>query len=164
MVYSFRVPGDPIGQPRHRVGRGRAYLRDDEPIHAWKQVVRFLGRRHCPEPIEGPVALLLAFAMPRPLGHYRTKGKKRTSEIKSSAPLFCDQKPDFDNLEKAIADGLSGIAFKDDRQVVFSQTMKLYVESGEDSSVEILVAGVEPGLVDSMRCFVRSILKDESIR
>ena len=48
---------------------------------------------------------------------------------------YCDKKPDIDNILKSIQDGLNGVAYDDDSQVVGVESYKLYTES--QSRVEI---------------------------
>jgi Holliday junction resolvase RusA-like endonuclease len=49
-------------------------------------------------------------------------------------------KPDGDNMLKAVGDGLNGIAFKDDSQIVCAKVTKQYGDKpGLDVMVEALV-------------------------
>lgn len=52
---------------------------------------------------------------------------------------FHESKPDFDNVLKAVADALNGVAWGDDSQIAVG-TIRKYVCSGSDvSRVEILI-------------------------
>jgi Holliday junction resolvase RusA-like endonuclease len=46
------------------------------------------------------------------------------------------KKPDLDNVAKAIIDGMNGIIFKDDSQIINLHVTKVYAEVGK---VEVLV-------------------------
>jgi Holliday junction resolvase RusA-like endonuclease len=50
--------------------------------------------------------------------------------------VFPVVKPDIDKLTRAILDGLTGVAFKDDAQVVASSQLKLYANK---ESVDVVV-------------------------
>lgn len=68
----------------------------------------------------------VTFVFSRPQNHYRTNG-----ELKDWAPTWRTSAPDIDKLLRAILDGLTGIAYKDDRQVVKLTGRKRYVQRGE---------------------------------
>lgn len=54
-------------------------------------------------------------------------------------------KPDADNVEKAIKDGLNGVVYRDDLQVVQDSKSKVY---GTVPGVKVMVTlleGIEPG-------------------
>jgi len=56
-------------------------------------------------------------------------------------------KPDLTNLRKAAEDGLTGVVWKDDAQVVMGQTVKVYADRvGSQTVIEITPAGVEEEL------------------
>ena len=73
------------------------------------------------------VYLDLTFCLPRPKGHYNSKGEIR-DKFKN---LHHTSKPDLDNLIKAIKDSLRGIVWNDDSQVQEITAMKHYGPSGE---------------------------------
>lgn len=52
---------------------------------------------------------------------YRELPKSRPKRVSSEPDTF---KPDFDNIEKLIADALTGLAYEDDKQVVDCHTIK----------------------------------------
>lgn len=59
-------------------------------------------------------------------------------EVKATAYIFGRQ-PDADNLAKAYLDGLNGIAYEDDRQVMKLTIEKVKVKKGEEhSEVEVV--------------------------
>ena len=148
----FFVAGIPKAQPRPQVvpimrdGRvvmkgGRPILRAYTPNTAdgWKQCIRMYARPHVPQtPIEGAIRLHLGFLMPRPKSHYGTG--KRADVLRDSAPLYHTSKPDFDNLEKAVVDTLTELAFwVDDGQICRCRTSKLYPAPGVDCGVHIRI-------------------------
>ena len=117
---TFTALGEPIAQPRVKATRRGNFTGVYTPKTAdeWKARVRsaFLCHRdgyfH-----DGPIALTLAFAMPRPRAHLGRSG------VKITAPNWHTVKPDADNLTKAVKDALTNAgAWKDDSRVA-----KLYV-------------------------------------
>ena len=52
---------------------------------------------------------------------YRPLPKSKPKRVRSEPDTF---KPDFDNIEKLIADALTGLAYEDDKQVVDCHTIK----------------------------------------
>ncbi|MDP3940598.1 MAG: RusA family crossover junction endodeoxyribonuclease [Deltaproteobacteria bacterium] len=69
--------------------------------------------------LEGPLRVDILAVLQRPQGLLR----KRDPEGITWAP----KRPDRDNLEKAVLDGLSA-CFRDDAQVVAGETIKVYAE------------------------------------
>jgi Holliday junction resolvase RusA-like endonuclease len=70
------------------------------------------------------VAVSLAFFLKRP----KTRRKDN----------FVETTPDIDNLEKAVLDGLNGVAYLDDKFVVVKNAVKRYVVVGVPR-VEVVV-------------------------
>lgn len=115
---TFRAYGTPKGQPRVKAYvRGRhAGVYTPDTANAWKMAVRdaFL-REHWErlEPIDGPVSVEIAVWIGRPKSHLRKDGT-----LKPSAPEHHAQKPDVDNLAKAVLDVLTDLrVWEDDAQV-----------------------------------------------
>jgi Holliday junction resolvase RusA-like endonuclease len=113
------IPGPPVPQKRHRIGRNRktgrpmAYLNKSEPCIAFKHAVALAARsvfRSRP-PLAGPIWLEITFDF---------ASKKRGCH---------DQKPDLDNLEKAVMDALKGIVYEDDAQVARKNSEKAWAIS-----------------------------------
>ncbi len=93
---------------------------------AWKRCIWFAVKCKPRELIEDPVHCRMIFFMPRPKAHFRSNGT-----LKDSAPSVCSTKPDFDNLEKAVADVLvkAGLLY-DDSLIVSTRTVKFYTQEG----------------------------------
>lgn len=92
MTIQLFIPGQPIPKARPRVINGYAHT----PIRTarWEDTIGWSARAAGVEPLAGDVSVMVAF---------RRKGKQRA---------------DVDNLLKSVLDGLNGIAFADDKQVV----------------------------------------------
>jgi len=108
---------EPVAQGRPRFVKGRAY--DPPKSKAYKELVALTSRRYFPEPLKGALKVRFVFSIPMPKSW--SKGKK----IDSDRTLH-SSRPDIDNLCKAILDGLNGVAFEDDGQVVCLQAWKFW--------------------------------------
>ena len=110
-MLSFRVDGEPVAQPRHRIAsRGRfatAYIPKGHAIHAWKYAIEEAAREEAQRigwvPLKGvALAVSMVFSFRQP---------------KSNKTEWHTQRPDLDNLAKAVLDAIHGIAFLDDAVV-----------------------------------------------
>lgn len=75
--------------------------------------------------MHGPLALHVAFHLPRPQGHYRKDGS-----VRPGAPMWPAVKPDLLKLTRLIEDALSGICYRDDALIVTEYLRKLYSTDG----------------------------------
>ena len=126
-MISFTVPGDPVAQPRHKVstrgGFAKAYIPKDHPIHAYKEAVRLSAKVAMAglAPVDGPVLVTVLFRFARPKSH--AKAGRADDNHK--------QKPDLDNLAKAVLDALNGICWADDSQVCQIRASKAWRTEGQ---------------------------------
>lgn len=109
-----------------RVGRGVRHFQDSA-TRGYEQAVGLaakvaMGGR---EPFSGAVAGWLTFSMPIPASwsHRKAQDARLGLTLPSVAP-------DLDNLCKAILDGLNGVVFEDDKQVVKLCLTKRYADKG----------------------------------
>lgn len=126
MTVSFFVPGEPKAQPRVKAFRCGKFTGVYTPktADAWKAAVRDAwGKSGSAKFTWGPLGVSLSFSMPRPKSHYRANG-----DTKSTAPAMHNQRPDCDNLGKAVLDALTNAgAWTDDSQVVLLNISKRFV-------------------------------------
>jgi crossover junction endodeoxyribonuclease RusA len=110
-VHRFVIPGNPIPKERPRVVKGHTYT-PKRTLDA-EQVVKLYARRA---------------RVPRLSGH-----------VKLTASFFRDsaQPCDLDNLVKLVSDALNGIAFGDDRQIVWLSALKAIDRENPRTIVEI---------------------------
>ena len=117
--YVLTIPGKPFAKQRPRFSRasGRAYT-PAETV-SFERTVGQIAAQHIKQPITGPVRLsVVATFTPPP------SWSKKKREAALTAPHAAHtQKPDGDNIVKAILDGLNRIAFADDAQV-FEQSCR----------------------------------------
>lgn len=91
--------------------------------------------QHFAEPMKGPVKVeVLATFQPA-----KSWSKKKTAE---HIGRHHTQKPDADNLMKAILDGMNRIAFDDDAQVAVQHVSKVW---GPEARTVVIVTPLEGG-------------------
>jgi crossover junction endodeoxyribonuclease RusA len=104
---SLVVFGRPVPKGRPRLGKG-GHVYTPQATRDFEEWVGISARVRFKEPIQGDVAVRLRFYL---------HGKKRG---------------DIDNYWKAVSDGMNGIVFKDDRQVVKVDAEIVSCPSGEE--------------------------------
>lgn len=80
--------------------------------------------RKYPTSVAEPVSVNLVFYLPTP-----TSWSKKKKELAERGIIRPTSRPDVDNLVKIILDGLNGVAFLDDKQVVELYASKWYSEN-----------------------------------
>lgn len=137
-VITFTVPGEPQGKGRPRAFRAGRGVRMYTPAktEAYEQAVATAGRQAMAgrEPMVGPLAVDLMAVVSVPASW----SKKRRAAALEGLELPA-KKPDADNVAKAIADGLNGITYGDDAQVVELRVRKRY---GEVPGVLVEIRGI----------------------
>lgn len=119
---AFDIPGAPFAKQRPRMTRsGRAYT--PAATVSYERTVGTIALQHCPKPFTGPVRLTVKAVFPIPQSWSR---KKREEHIWRAHT----QRPDFDNVLKAICDGLNAVAFADDAQIAECTVTKTWGERG----------------------------------
>ena len=117
--FTARIYGYPTPWARPRFQRRGAFVQvfEKKEVTDWKRTVQAQAILVKPEkPLSGPLLMRLTFHLPRPT----SLPKKIAHHVK---------KPDIDNLFKAIADALNGIAYVDDSQIVALFVRKIYSEN-----------------------------------
>ena len=145
----FYIDGEPKGQPRPRAFARKmgnvhvARFYDSDVADAWKRAVYCEVLEAANEAgwqvTNGPVAVTLRFAMPRPKSHFGAKG------LKPSAPQDHVGQPDIDNLFKLVGDQITKTerVWRDDSQVVTMHVEKRWaLEQESGCEVEISLASV----------------------
>lgn len=130
---SFTIPGKPYAKKRPRFSRrnGRAF--DPAENAAYENTVAQIALPHFQKPLEGPIRVTIyaVFAVP-------ASWSKKKHDAHLHRPHT--QKPDFDNIGKAICDGLNRIAWIDDGQVSEATVRKTW---GRTSQTHVIVEGAE---------------------
>ena len=132
------IEGKPIpkGRPRVAVMKGFAHAYTPSRTTEYEQTVKYQYLQKYPhnkaenEPYRGAVKMDLTICLDMPKA-----GKKKIIDMLANIikPI---KRPDIDNIEKSVMDGLTGAAFIDDSQVCDCHTVKRY--------------GVKPGVFIQM--------------
>lgn len=118
----------PKGSKNAFITGGHAVVVDknSKALRSWEAAVRgVLQDKWEGPPIEGPISIDLNFRLLKP----PSVSKKR------ARPTV---RPDLDKLVRAVLDALTGIAFRDDAQVVSIAARKFY---DAESGVQVSLAG-----------------------
>jgi Holliday junction resolvase RusA-like endonuclease len=131
----------------------RAVITTDNPGgKLWERLVAVQAQRAARDGFfVGPVVVTITIRLPRPVSLKRAIRHHMT-------------KPDLDKLVRAILDGLTGVLFDDDKQVVDLHARKCYADTGTAPSARITVetaARVEdleqPDLLADVSLFERTV-------
>lgn len=135
----FVVPGiaRPQGSmktiPHAKTGRSIT-LPDNAKTGPWRTEVGWAARAAGCRTADGPVVVVVRAFLPRPRGHYDRHGA-----LRPTAPFAPIVKPDGDKLMRAVLDALTGVAYRDDAQVVLQALEKLYCAEGQPPEARIQV-------------------------
>lgn len=125
VVIEFIVPGQPQGKGRPRIGKVGQHARMFTPSKtvAYEGLIALAAQQAMAgRPlIEGPVDVNLSLRCQVPASW---SGKKRRMAL--AGEIVPTTKPDVDNVIKAVFDGLNGVLWKDDVQVVNVCVAKRY--------------------------------------
>lgn len=131
---TFSIPGEPCGQgrPIFTTAGGHAKAVDPPKSRNYKAFVKEIASRAIEKCswayTELPLYIEIVAVMSVPSSY----SKKRKKECFSWEEHPC-KKPDIDNIFKAVTDALSGMAYKDDKQITDVLMFKRYVQSPSEA-------------------------------
>ncbi|MBA4707529.1 RusA family crossover junction endodeoxyribonuclease [Aquitalea aquatica] len=140
---NFNVPGTPVGKGRPKVStRGGRFAQmytpektvNYEGLVALSAAQAMAGR----PPITGPAHVTLVITLPIPASWSK---KKQAAALQGL--VYATKKPDIDNVEKALFDGMNGVVWKDDVQAVDVVKCKRY---GPTPGVLVVVEEIQGAL------------------
>ena len=122
-MVKFTVPGKPQGKARPRfntyTGRTRTYT--PSKTGAYEKFIALSYRQAAGKKLSGAIEIKIECFYQIAKSHTKkNKAAMESGEIKATI------KPDIDNVAKAVLDGLNGVAFDDDKQVVKLEVSKRY--------------------------------------
>ena len=124
-LLTFHVEGNPRGKGRARFARRGNYVTTytdsktvDYETHIRACSAKAMGSS---EPLESPISVYLYARIPVPASYSK---KKRDACIHGE--IRPTKKPDIDNIAKSFLDGMNGIVYKDDIQVISLHITKVY--------------------------------------
>ena len=124
-MIAFTVPGDPVGKARPRItlAGGRAHAYTPAKTAAYEELVAVYASAAMKKAplLEHPVRLHLGIYCKVP----GTWSKKRRADALAGIERPA-KKPDLDNVVKILADGMNGIVWVDDSQIVELACSKWY--------------------------------------
>lgn len=134
--YRFTIPGQPVakGRPRFRMAANGPRTYPEAKTVAYEGLVAIAAQNAGVGLLRGPVAIRLRAYFAWPRSKWRTRN-----------PLPAAPKPDgrdLDNVLKAVADGLNGVAYTDDRQIWRIDAEKWYAAQGEPERCEVEIEEV----------------------
>jgi Holliday junction resolvase RusA-like endonuclease len=125
MQIHFQVEGDPKGKGRPRFTRAGKFTRvyTDKQTLDYETLIKSFAAEAMgsTDPLETPVSVFLYIRHAVPQSY----SKKRTEACLSGSEQPC-KKPDIDNIAKTYLDGMNGVVFKDDTQVIDLHVKKVY--------------------------------------
>ena len=131
----FVVLGPPQAKerPRARIMGGYARIYTPKKSAEYEAMVAEAAKRFFNAPIDGPVRLrvVAVFGLPK------SWSRKKREAMRGA---YHTQKPDGDNILKAIEDGLNHVAWHDDSQVADARIVKRW---GDDPHVFVRVGRAE---------------------
>ena len=127
-VPKYKAYSDAHGRP---AGQPYAYIYPDKATENYEARIAAIATRELTKSgnfIEYRAVLIrMLYYLDRPQAHYKTKNGQRSNEIKESfIGVRPATKPDGDNLEKALLDGISKIVINDDNLVADVVRRKIY--------------------------------------
>ena len=114
-MIKFSVEGTPIqqGSMRH-IGHGRMIHSKAVELAAWRADIASAAKLAGCKPILDPIAITMKFRVKRP------------KSVKRDYPTVA---PDLDKYVRSVNDGLTGVAFADDSQVIKIVASKEYSDT-----------------------------------
>lgn len=137
----IEIGGEPLAQGRMRMAvvKGQARGFDPPKSRSWKAdaktILRDAMRAAGLSLFDGPVAVIFETRFTSP----RSKDRKRDPRPERWHP----QRPDVDNLLKAMMDACKGIVWRDDSQVALNMQPKLFSAQGEPPLTVFRVVALE---------------------
>jgi Holliday junction resolvase RusA-like endonuclease len=124
-MVTFKVDANPVGKQRARyVKRGnfvQAYT--PEKTRTYETLIRdaAIEAMGTSEPLETPVTLYLYIRVPIPKSYSKKKLEACLNGM--DQPI---KKPDASNILKSVEDGMNGIVYTDDSQIINLHVTKVY--------------------------------------
>lgn len=117
---TLTIPGEPVGKGRPRLTRtGKAYT--PARTRAYEQKIRQAYLEQNGEKLNGYIVATITAYMQIP----KSASKRQAAEM-AAGIIRPAKTPDIDNIVKAALDGLNGLAYEDDKQIVKVVAEKWY--------------------------------------
>jgi Holliday junction resolvase RusA-like endonuclease len=120
-VIQFRVDGKPVPQGSMSAVNGHIFHSQGSALATWRASIAIAARYAGAKPSAQPISMTMVFIFQKP---------KTVTRSEPTVP------PDLDKLIRAVLDGLTAVAYKDDAQVTEIRAIKIY---GDRPGVEIQI-------------------------
>lgn len=132
MVYFF-VPGKVQGKARPRFSHRSGTVYTPGKTKSYERQIAEAYEAQSGPCFEGAVMVIIeaVFSIP--------KSWTRAKKAEAAAGKLAPGKPDIDNILKVVLDGLNGIAYEDDQQVVMTQCKKVYADTTRPAGLQVHV-------------------------
>lgn len=137
-MIQFDIEGEPVAKGRPRLGKyGHAFTpektRRYEALVTATAKIAMIGKQKIRKPGAVRVDILAIFPIPQSWSK-----KRRTAALQGVDHHI--SRPDIDNAAKSVLDGINGIVFEDDSQVIDLRARKTY---GQEPKVRVFIEEVE---------------------
>jgi Holliday junction resolvase RusA-like endonuclease len=124
-MVTFKVDGTPVPKGRARYARRGNFISTYTPekTRTYETLIRdsAIEAMGASEPLETPVSLYLYIRVPIP----KSCTKKRLEAIDNGSEKPT-KKPDASNILKSVEDGMNGVVYHDDSQIINIHVTKVY--------------------------------------
>lgn len=132
MVYFF-VPGKVQGKARPRFSSRSGTVYTPSKTKSYERQIKEAYEVQEGLCRKGRVMVVIEAVFPIP------KSWTRAKKAEAIAGKLPPGKPDIDNILKVVLDGLNGIAYEDDKQVVLTQCKKVYADTTRPAGLYVHV-------------------------
>ena len=120
-MISFSCDGTPVPQGSMKVINGHILHSQGSALAVWRSTIALAARFAGAKPVEGAIGIEIIFRVRRP------------KTVKRDYPTVA---PDLDKYIRGVLDSLTGIAYRDDAQVIDIKAKKVYSdEPGADIKI-----------------------------
>ena len=124
-MVTFKVDGTPVPKGRARYARRGNFISTYTPekTRTYETLIKdaAIEAMGSSEPLETPVSLYLYIRVPIP----KSCTKKRLEAIENGSEKPT-KKPDASNILKSVEDGMNGVVYHDDSQIINIHVTKVY--------------------------------------
>jgi Holliday junction resolvase RusA-like endonuclease len=124
-MLTFTVEGDPVAKGRPRFSTRGQFVSTYTPKKTkdYELLIQEAAKQAMgsSDPLETPLKAFIYVTLPIP----KSYSKKRFNDCLNGLERPC-KKPDIDNYIKLLFDGMNGIIYKDDCQIVALEATKVY--------------------------------------
>ena len=134
-MMQFHIDGEPVPKGRPKFTNRAGFMRTYTPRKTvdYELAVKAAAQAAMgpTDLLETPIGVYLYMRLPIPKSH--SKKRREACLSGQEKPI---KKPDIDNLAKSILDGMNGVVWKDDSQIVSLHVTKVYAGV---SGVDVLI-------------------------